>query len=76
MKALSIASLCFVIVGCAASNGGGHVVGNPMMPAEYSDEKIDEAMPCSCGAKDHSQCTCGDKDSCSCKHPPKAKKKK
>lgn len=65
MKTLSLALLCLVFVGCAASNGGGHVVGNPMMPPEYSEEKV---APCECGVPNQpADCGCAN---------PKAKKSK
>jgi hypothetical protein len=57
MKTISLALLCLLFAGCAASNGGGHVVGNPLQPMEIG---LDEANPCDCQKVNQaSECGCG-----------------
>jgi hypothetical protein len=58
-------SMVFVFAGCAASNGGGHVVGNSAISEEQA-QKMAKAETCACGHKheagvDHKACKCGDK---------------
>lgn len=79
MKNFLIAgSFAFVLAGCAASNGGGHVVGNSMM-SNGKAQKMAKAS-CACGHEhsDGKACACGDKkggecgscgtDKCTCNH--------
>lgn len=55
---LLLGSLSFVFAGCAASNGGGHVVGNSMV----SDSKAKKV------ASTHTCATCGKSgEACACK---------
>lgn len=64
MKTISMALLCIFITGCAASNGGGHVVGNGMMPEGMSRESVPN---CDCSVPNQPfDCGCGN---------PKPKKK-
>lgn len=61
-----VGSLTFVFAGCAASNGGGYVVGNSAIPANTA-QKMAKEETCACGhkheaGKDHKSCAkCGDK---------------
>lgn len=64
MKNLMLAgSMAFVFVGCAASNGGGHVVGNSAI-SESAAKDLRKSEGCACGHKheagvDHKACACG-----------------
>jgi hypothetical protein len=65
-KILSLGALflCIAEVGCAASNGGGFVVGNPLVTsAPVQDEKKPNDQTCDCKtAKDPKVkkiCKCG-----------------
>jgi hypothetical protein len=59
-------SLAFMFAGCAASNGGGYVVGNSAIPANTA-QKMAKDETCACGmkhdaGKDAKSCgKCGDK---------------
>ena len=79
MKNLVIAgSLAFVLAGCAASNGGGYVVGNSAI-SQGKAQKMAKAG-CACGHehKAGEACACGNEkggecgqcgtDKCSCSH--------
>lgn len=79
MKNLMLAgSFALVLAGCAASNGGGHVVGNSMRSAGKTAKM--EKSSCGCGQENHEHkaCACGDEeggacgncgtDQCSCGH--------
>jgi hypothetical protein len=65
MRILSLSLLCLMLAGGCAhrmSSGGGHVVGNPMMPAEYSspDGDCGCGQSCACGSGGKGgQCGCG-----------------
>lgn len=71
-------SFAFMLAGCAASNGGGYVVGNSAIPQGKAQNMAKNS--CSCG-HDHSDgkaCACGDQkggecgscgtDKCTCNH--------
>jgi|GEM_PF-4648995 len=58
-------SMAFVFAGCAASNGGGYVVGNSAIPANTA-QKMAKEETCACGmkheaGKDHKACGCSGK---------------
>ncbi len=63
---LLLGTITFVFAGCAASNGGGHVVGNSAIPANTA-KKLAQGDTCACGKKheagaEHKSCSqCGDK---------------
>ena len=45
---LFVGTVAFVFTGCAASNGGGHVVGNSAIPPATA-QKMAKAETCACG---------------------------
>lgn len=55
MKIFSLSLICILFVGCAASNGGGHVVGNGLQPEGFG---VQEACDCK-KPNQPSECGCG-----------------
>jgi hypothetical protein len=61
-----IGSVAFLFAGCAASNGGGYVVGNSAIPPGKAQKMVKNDGSCSCGPKQEAvveskSCACGDK---------------
>jgi hypothetical protein len=82
MKYLAFGAFCLFISGCAASNGGGHVVGNGMASSELgSSMSAPKAQSCGCEKEGHScdqdDMSCGDHrkgdSSCGCSSMKKKK---
>jgi hypothetical protein len=75
---LMAGSLAFVFAGCAASNGGGYVVGNSAIPQGKAakmgksscgcEEKSSDGKACACGSKKSGGCTSCGTDKCACSH--------
>jgi hypothetical protein len=62
-----IGAACLTFVGCAASPGGGHVVGNPILSQSASGRAAKEAGSCGCGHREkQKKHSCADHSSCGC----------
>lgn len=77
MKNILLAgSLVFVFTGCAASNGGGHVVGNSAIPASKAKKLAQAEHTCEKCGKDHKDCACKECGCEACAAKKAAKKDK
>lgn len=68
--------VCFVLAGCAAAPGGGHVVGNPIVSETASGRAAKDAQSCGCshhhkGKKEKASCGAAsscEQGQCGCDH--------